>query len=338
MGNEYELDLNKYNCSCIQNEEGCFIDFLNNIKSKEPFNLINTPDKISQSELQETTPGGMYYPNDNMVKSNLKKYNSKKKNSFLSDESEKNNNEVYHNNTNEKNTINLNLINHINNEDQKKNDIKEFDKKTDYFLLANQINNVINELKMNLYSDNGGVQIPSKTPNPDKDKKDNLNSEENLNFEKAIKKAGKFVDKIIFNNIINCVKKISDIHSEVILLKEKLYLGIVNKFKKEKNDKYLINYFDDEIIIDLPNFNDIKEKYRLKLGNKFNNPKFKFNKFSIKGSFPNEILIWNLISQNTQKIAEVLTQNYYCCIVLLYYSKVEEENETIIYLINKHCD
>jgi len=280
----------------------------------------------------------MYYPNDNMVKSNLKKYNSKKKNSFLSDESEKNSNEVYNNNINEKNTINLNLINYINNEDQKKNDIKEFDKKTDYFLLANQINNVINELKMNLYSDNGGVQIPSKTPDPDKDKKDSLNNEENLNFEKVIKKAGKFIDKIIFNNLINCVKKISDIHSEVILLKEKLYLGIVNKFKKEKNDKYLINYFDDEIIIDLPNFNDIKEKYRLKLGNKFNNPKFKFNKFSIKGSFPNEILIWNLISQNTQKIAEVLTQNYYCCIVLLYYSKVEEENETIIYLINKHCD
>ena len=164
---------------------------------------------------------------------------------------------------------------------------------------------------------------------------DNKIKNENLNFEKAIKKAGKMADKIIFNNLINIVKKISDIHSEVILMKEKVYLGIVNKFKKEKNNKYLINYFDEEKVVDLPNFEDIKEIYRLKLGDKFNNPKFKFNKYSIKGSFPNEILIWNLISQNTQKIADVLYENYYCCIVLLYYSKVEEENETIMYLINK---
>jgi hypothetical protein len=150
-----------------------------------------------------------------------------------------------------------------------------------------------------------------------------------------MKKAGKAADKIIFNNIINVIKKISDINSEVVLMKEKIYLGIVNKFKKEKNEKYLINYEDVEKIIDLPNFEDIKEKNRLRLGENFNNSKFKFNKFVIKGSFPNEILIWNLISQNTQKITKILADNYYCCLILLYYSKVEEGNETIMYLINK---
>ena len=330
MGNDYDLNLNKYNCSCMQEEEGCFMDFLNDIKSKDPFNLITSSDKRTQSALQETTPGGIHYPNDNMIKSNLKKYNIKKKyklNSFTENEKY----ESYHNKRN-----NINIINIINDEEQKKEDIQDFDKKTDYFLLAIQINNAINELKMNLYSnDDDKLLMKSKAYTPEQDK---LGRDENLNFEKAIKMAGKNADKIIFNNIINIVKKISDIHSEVILMKEKIYLGIVNKFKKEKNNKYLINYCDEEIIIDLPNFEDIKENYRLKLGDKFNNPKFKFNKYSIKGSFPNEILIWNLISQNTQKIADVLNDNYYCCIVLLYYSKVEEENETIMYLINKPSD
>lgn len=150
-----------------------------------------------------------------------------------------------------------------------------------------------------------------------------------------MRKAGKTADKICFSDIIGCVKKISVINSEVTLNKEKIYIGIVNKFKKEKSDKNLINYEDQEKIVELPNFNNIKEKIRDKLGDKFNNAKFKFNKFCLKGSFPNEILIWNLISQNTQEIADVLRENYYCCLVLLYYSKVEEENETIMYLINK---
>ena len=330
MGNDYDLDLNKYNCSCMQEEEGCFMDFLNDIKSKDPFNLITSPDKLTQSEIQEITPGGIHYPNDNMIKANLKKYNIKKKYKLKSfSENEKC--ESYYNKRN-----NINIINIIDDEEQKKEDIKDFDNKTDYFLLAIQIKKAINELKMNLYSnDDDKLLIKSKTDIPEQDK---LWRDKNLNSEKSIKMDGKNADKIIFNNIINIVKKISDIHSELILMKEKIYLGIVNKFKKEKNNKYLFNYFDEEIIVNLPNFEDIKECYRLKLGDKFNNPKFRFNKYSIKGSFPNEILIWNLISQNTQKIADVLNENYYCCIVLLCYSKVEEENETIMYLINKPSD
>ena len=324
MGNNLEIDLNKYSCSsCTQDEDGCFIDFLKDTKSRDPFNFFTTPEKLSPSDLQETTPGGLRYPNDNMVKSSSKKReNKKKQNGNNSTESEKENTEI---------NSNQNKINFLNDEEQKEKDIKDFDKKTNYFLLANQINKAINELKMNLFSNNNSM-INSKTPNPEQG---SMNIGESNDFEKLIKKAGKTTDKIIFTNIINCIKRISDIHSEVILMKEKIYLGIVNKFKKQKNNKYLINYIDEEKIIDLPNFEDIKEKNRLKLGDKFNNPKFKFNKFCIKGSFPNEILIWNLISQNTQKIADILTDDYYCCLVLLCHSKVEEENETVMYLINK---
>ena len=148
------------------------------------------------------------------------------------------------------------------------------------------------------------------------------------------KKLGKKANKILFNDIILCIKKIYEINSEVNLLKEKIFLGIVSNFQKEKKKINLINYEDTEKIVSLPNYDDIEDKIKLKLGEN-NNNKFKFSKFNIKGSFPCEILIWNLISQNTQKIADILSENYFCCIVLLYYSKAEEENETILYLINK---
>ena len=166
--------------------------------------------------------------------------------------------------------------------------------------------------------------------------KKKINNNEN-NFENAIKNAGRSADKICFNDIIGCVKKISDICSEVTLTKDRIYLGIVNKFKKEDKKYYFINYKDNEKIVELPNFEVIKENERQKLG-KFNDPKFKFNKFSLKGYFPNEILIWKLISQNNQKITDIIKDNYYCCLVLLYHSKVEEENESIIYMINKYTE
>ena len=322
MGTEFEIDLNKYDCSCFKGEDGFFLDFTHDMKNNEPFSLFGTSGKTSTaSELQENTPGGIHYPNDNMIKSRKKKKIYENNiNSFICSESES-----------EMNSNNIKKNNKLNEQDQKRNDIKEFDKNTDYFQLANQINNAIIELKMNLYTSQDEILKPTPTPTP----MEGGNSNGIFNFQKIIKKAGKSADKICFNDIIRCIIKISDINSQIILNEEKIFLGIVSKFKKEKNDKYLINYEDKEKIIDLPNFVDIKESIRLKLGDKFNTPKFKFNKFSIKGSFPNEILIWNLISQNTQKIADILTDNYYCCLVLLYYSKVEEENETIMYLINK---
>ena len=276
MGNDADSDLGKYSCSCVAKEDGCFMDFFNDKSPKDPFNFITNSSKhFTQSELEENIPGGLHYPNDNMVKSNLKKnINIRNKNSKISDSVETS----YRN-------INT-----------KENDIKEFDKKTDYFQLVNQINNTIKELKSKL---------------------------------------GKKANKIIFSDIISCIKKIADIDSEVILLREKIFLGIVNKFKKGNKEKNDLNYVDKEKIVELQNFDDIDEKYKMRLGKKCNSNKFKFHKFNIKGSFPSEILIWNLITQNTQKIADILSENYFCSVVLLYYSKDKDENETILYLINK---
>ena len=320
MGNQYELNLSKYNCSCFQNEDGCLLDFVNEISKKSNSFKLFKRKEISPniSEIQENIPGGINYPNDTMIKISKKKYkNSREKlNSFQYLE-------YIDNDTTDNNKIN--------NEEQKEKDIKEFDQKTDYFQLAIQINEAINELKINLLSNEGGRNLKTPlTPTPTPEDTDS-----DFDFQKFMRKVGKTADKICFTDIIGCVKKISVINSEVTLNKEKIYIGIVNKFKKEKNDKNLINYEDQEKIVELPNFNNIKEKMRNKLGDRFNNAKFKFNKFCLKGSFPNEILIWNLISQNTQEIADVLRENYYCCLVLLYYSKVEEENETIMYLVNK---
>jgi len=300
MGNDIEPDLGKYSCSCVQKEDGCFMDFFSEKSSKDPFNFITNSSKYSKyltrAELQENVPGGLHYPNDNMVKSNLKKnFDIKNKNSKITESFE---------NTNR----NMNT---------KENDIKEFDKRTDYFQLVNKINDTIKELKAKIYMDDS--RLSSKT------------KEGELDF----KKLGKKANKIIFSDIISCIKKISDIDSEVVLQREKIYLGIVNKFKKGKKDENILNYEDKEKIVELPNFDEIDEKYKMKLDDKYKNNKFKFYKFNIKGSFPSEILIWNLISQNTQKIADILSENYFCSVVLLYYSKDEEENETILYLINK---
>ena len=203
-------------------------------------------------------------------------------------------------------------------EDEEKEDIKNFNLNTDYFQLANQIAESIKELKNNFLNS---------TPN-----KQNINNEDN--FENAIKRAGKITDTICFNDIIGCIKKITDIISEVTLSKEKIYLGIVNKFKKKDSISHFINFSDEQKIVEIPNFDGIKYDLKKKLG-RFNNPKFKFNKFTLKGSFPNEILIWKLIGQNMDEIKKIIKDNYYCCVVLLHKDRNEDENETIIYLINK---
>ena len=235
MGNKIEIDLNKYNCSSIQKEEeGCFLGFFNEMKATDPFNIMTTPGKYSKSELQENTPGGIHYPNDNMVKTTIKKIPNKNKKLKILDlfDSEKDSSKINKNIKNNKNTINnkSNINNSIlNEEDQKEKDIKEFDKKTNYYLLANQINNAINELKMNLYSNNGDIMTSSQTPNINMDIYN-----EYLDFEKAIKRAGKAADKIIFNNIVNILKKITDIHSEVILMHIQILL-INSKKKKMMN-------------------------------------------------------------------------------------------------------
>ena len=97
MGNEIEIDLNKYNCSCIQKEEeGCFLDFFNEMKATDPFNIMITPGKYSKSELQENTSDGIHYPNDNMAKTTIKKIPNKNKKLKLLDlfESENDSSEI----------------------------------------------------------------------------------------------------------------------------------------------------------------------------------------------------------------------------------------------------
>ena len=358
MGN-FEIDLSKYGCSCVDQEDGGFLDFKPNNKNKRtPY--INTmleekgrnfsrSNLSTYSEQTHSTKG----------KNTNKKYQSitlipKKKiiinNNLNIDElleekkrisddydvsifNDKNYlkqfeySETDINTSNNGNTLNSkkdksNIEEEEGEDEEDKEDIKNFNLNTDYFQLANQIAESINELKNNVLN---RYSKSSKNHTPDYDED---------NFENAIKKAGKIADTICFNDVIGCIKKITDINSEVILSKEKIYLGIVNKFKKKYSITHFINFSDNEKIVEIPNFDGIKYETKKKLG-KFNNPKFKYNKFTLQGSFPNEILVWKLISQNMDKITQIIKDNYYCCAVLLHKNKKIEDNETIIYLINK---
>ena len=214
---------------------------------------------------------------------------------------------VTNNNFNEK--INESKTKTKNEEDE---DIDEFNSNTDYYQLAHQIAESIKELRNNF----------------------NISEKKN-NFETVLKNIGKTADIICFNDVIGCIKKISDINSEINLIDEKIFLGLVNKFNKKNNSTHFINFSDEEKIVEIPNFNGISDDIKKKFG-KYNNPKFKFSKFNLKGSFPNEILIWKVISKNIDKIKHIINDNYYCCAVLLYQGKNNtDNNETIIYFINK---
>jgi hypothetical protein len=347
MGNFLEIDLTKYGCSCVDQEDGGFLDFMDNIKNKAtPY--INTmigerSRNLSKSNLSSYTdqthsPRGISSNSNSNKKYEsiviMPKNTSKKKldidekkidltenditlfnNKNYLKEFEYSETEINNSNSD---TININKEKSNIEEDEEKEDIKNFNLNTDYFQLANQIAESIKELKNNFLNS---------TPN-----KQNINNEDN--FENAIKRAGKITDTVCFNDIIGCIKKITDIISEVILSKEKIYLGIANKFKKKDSITHFINFSDEQKIVEIPNFDGIKYDLKKKLG-RFNNPKFKFNKFTLKGSFPNEILIWKLIGQNMDEIKKIIKDNYYCCVVLLHKDRNEDENETIIYLISK---
>ena len=195
MGNDQDSDLGRLSCSCIQKEEGCFMDFFTDLTIKDPFNFeTKSTNNFRSSELQQNIPGGIHYPNDSIVKSSLKKKNNIK------------------NNNNETPDVLNNSNRNIN---EKESDLKEFDKKTDYFQLINQINKTIKELKSKIYYSDVEESILNSTIRKGE-----------IDF----KKLGKRANKIIFNDIILCIKKISEIYSEVVLLKDKMYLGIVNKF------------------------------------------------------------------------------------------------------------
>ena len=310
MGNLLEIDLSKYGCTCFNQEDKNFLDFFEDIKEKTNPS-INTMLSEENKNKNETTT----LPTTNKKYEKITYIPKNKENLVLNN---KNYLKEFDFSYTEMNITNNNFTEKMNESKTKsKNedideDIDEFNSNTDYYQLAHQIAESIKELKNNFNF-----------------------SEKKNNFDTVLKNIGKTADIICFNDVIGCIKKISDINSEINLIEEKIFLGLVNKFNKKNNATHFINFIDEEKIVEIPNFNGISNDIKKKFG-KYNNPKFKFTKFNLKGSFPNEILIWKVISKNIDKIKKIINDNYYCCAVLLYQGKNNtDNNETIIYFINK---
>ena len=310
MGNLLEIDLSKYGCTCFNQEDKNFLDFFEDIKEKTnpSINTMLSEENKNKNETTTLATTNKKYEKITYIPKN-------KENLVLNN---KNYLKEFDFSYTEMNITNNNFTEKMNESKTKsKNedideDIDEFNSNTDYYQLAHQIAESIKELKNNF-------NIPEKKNN----------------FDTVLKNIGKTVDIICFNDVIGCIKKISDINSEINLIEEKIFLGLVNKFNKKNNATHFINFIDEEKIVEIPNFNGISNDIKKKFG-KYNNPKFKFTKFNLKGSFPNEILIWKVISKNIDKIKKIINDNYYCCAVLLYQGKNNtDNNETIIYFINK---
>ena len=309
MGNLLEIDLSKYGCTCFNQEDKNFLDFFEDIKEKSnpSLNTIISQENKTKNETTTLATTNKKYEKITYVPKNKENSVLNNKNYLKEFDFSYTEMNVTNNNFNEK--INESKTKTKNEEDE---DIDEFNSNTDYYQLAHQIAESIKELKNNF----------------------NISDKKN-NFETVLKNIGKTADIICFNDVIGCIKKISDINSEINLIDEKIFLGLVNKFNKKNNSTHFINFSDEEKIVEIPNFNGISDDIKKKFG-KYNNPKFKFSKFNLKGSFPNEILIWKVISKNIDKIKHIINDNYYCCAVLLYQGKNNtDNNETIIYFINK---
>ena len=308
MGNLLEIDLSKYGCTCFNQEDKNFLDFFEDIKEKSnpSLNTLISQENKNKNETTTLATTNKKYEKITYVPKNKENSVLNNKNYLKEFDFSYTEMNVTNNNFNEK--INESKTKTKNEEDE---DIDEFNSNTDYYQLAHQIAESIKELKNNF----------------------NISDKKN-NFETVLKNIGKTADIICFNDVIGCIKKISDINSEINLIDEKIFLGLVNKFNKKNNSTHFINFSDEEKIVEIPNFNGISDDIKKKFG-KYNNPKFKFSKFNLKGSFPNEILIWKVISKNIDKIKHIINDNY-CCAVLLYQGKNNtDNNETIIYFINK---
>ena len=309
MGNLLEIDLSKYGCTCFNQEDKNFLDFFEDIKEKTnpSINTMLSEENKNKNETTTLATTNKKYEKITYIPKNKENLVINNKNYLKEFDFSYTEMNITNNNFTEK--MNESKTKSKNEEDE---DIDEFNSNTDYYQLAHQIAESIKELKNNF-------NIP--------DKKNN--------FESVLKNIGKTADIICFNDVIGCIKKISDINSEINLIEEKIFLGLVNKFNKKNNATHFINFIDEEKIVEIPNFNGISNDVKKKFG-KYNNPKFKFTKFNLKGSFPNEILIWKVISKNIDKIKNIINDNYYCCAVLLYQGKNNtDNNETIIYFINK---
>ena len=75
MGNDVDSYLGKYSCSCIQKEDGCFMDFFANETSKDPFNFITNS---SNKKNERHTMGGnrRRYEKPKNIRSTEKKENN----------------------------------------------------------------------------------------------------------------------------------------------------------------------------------------------------------------------------------------------------------------------
>ena len=309
MGNLLEIDLSKYGCTCFNQEDKNFLDFFEDIKEKTnpSINTMLSEENKNKNETTTLATTNKKYEKITYIPKNKENLVLNNKNYLKEFDFSYTEMNITNNNFTEK--MNESKTKSKNEEDE---DIDEFNSNTDYYQLAHQIAESIKELKNNFNF-----------------------SEKKNNFESVLKNIGKTADIICFNDVIGCIKKISDINSEINLIEEKIFLGLVNKFNKKNNATHFINFIDEEKIVEIPNFNGISNDIKKKFG-KYNNPKFKFTKFNLKGSFPNEILIWKVISKNIDKIKKIINDNYYCCAVLLYQGKNNtDNNETIIYFINK---
>ena len=309
MGNLLEIDLSKYGCTCFNQEDKNFLDFFEDIKEKTnpSINTMLSEENKNKNETTTLATTNKKYEKITYIPKNKENLVINNKNYLKEFDFSYTEMNITNNNFTEK--MNESKTKSKNEEDE---DIDEFNSNTDYYQLAHQIAESIKELKNNF----------------------NISEKKN-NFDTVLKNIGKTVDIICFNDVIGCIKKISDINSEINLIEEKIFLGLVNKFNKKNNATHFINFIDEEKIVEIPNFNGISNDVKKKFG-KYNNPKFKFTKFNLKGSFPNEILIWKVISKNIDKIKKIINDNYYCCAVLLYQGKNNtDNNETIIYFINK---
>ena len=309
MGNLLEIDLSKYGCTCFNQEDKNFLDFFEDIKEKTnpSINTMLSEENKIKNETTTLATTNKKYEKITYIPKNKENLVLNNKNYLKEFDFSYTEMNITNNNFTEK--MNESKTKSKNEEDD---DIDEFNSNTDYYQLAHQIAESIKELKNNFN-----------------------NSDKKNNFETVLKNIGKTADIICFNDVIGCIKKISDINSEINLIEEKIFLGLVNKFNKKNNATHFINFIDEEKIVEIPNFNGISNDIKKKFG-KYNNPKFKFTKFNLKGSFPNEILIWKVISKNIDKIKKIINDNYYCCAVLLYQGKNNtDNNETIIYFINK---
>ena len=234
MGNLLEIDLSKYGCTCFNQEDKNFLDFFEDIKEKTnpSINTILSEENKNKNETTTLATTNKKYEKITYIPKNKENLVINSKNYLKEFDFSYTEMNITNNNFTEK----MNESKTKSKNEDIDEDIDEFNSNTDYYQLAHQIAESIKELKNNF-------NIPEKKNN----------------FDTVLKNIGKTVDIICFNDVIGCIKKISDINSEINLIEEKIFLGLVNKFNKKNNSTHFINLSDEEKIVEIPNFNGISD-------------------------------------------------------------------------------